>query len=168
MTGTPGVGKSAVCDVLNSRGFEAYDADTGGFRYWQRRDTGEIVASPGRPLPPGWHLDHEMPMDRAAVEALAERASGTVFLCGTVGNEAEVWHLFSRVICLVVDQETLRYRLANRPHGFGKEPELAAQVLVWNLTSEERYRGLGATIVDSTRPLEKVADEVIAAAGIAI
>jgi len=140
VTGTPGAGKSAVCGVLQARGHEAYDADTGGFRYWRRRDTKERVDLPGRPLPPGWHLEHDMPMQRSAVEALARRATGTVFLCGTVGNELDVWDLFDQIICLVVDEATLRHRLATRDDTYGKDPEIAAPVIEWNRTSEASYR----------------------------
>ena len=164
VTGIPGAGKSTVCEALQGRGYEAYDADTDGFRYWRRRDTQERVEAPPGPLPPGWHFDHDMPIERSAVEALARRATGTVFLCGVVGNEDEVWDLFSKVICLVIDDDTLRHRLATRDHTYGKDPEIAAQVISWNPHSEPKYRSLGATIVDATQPLEQVVDAVVDAA----
>jgi hypothetical protein len=98
------------------------------------------------------------------VSALAESArTETAFLFGTVENELDVWELFDHVACLVIDDRTLRHRLATRTtNEFGKHPAELERILVWNRTVESDYRRFGATIIDATRPLENVTSEVLA------
>lgn len=47
---------------------------------------------------------------------------------------------------------------------FGKHPEELRAALDWNQSIARRYRELGASLVDATRPLAKVVDEVLLAA----
>ena len=100
------------------------------------------------------------------VENLSTRmCDGTAFLCGSAENEAAVWDLFDHMVCLVVDNATLRGRLGTRTtNAFGKHPEELAAALGWNEGVESTYRHLGATIVDAKRPPPEVADAVLAAA----
>jgi hypothetical protein len=108
----------------------------------------------------GWQID------RALVEALAARTRDrTAFLCGYVENEADVRDLFDLVICIAVDNETLRHRLLTRTaNAFGKHPEELAAALECNESAESIYRRLGATIVDGTLPPAEIADAIVAAA----
>ncbi|MGW6936347.1 AAA family ATPase [Lentzea sp. NPDC054927] len=165
MTGTSGAGKSTVCAVLESRGRSAIDTDWAGYNHWVDRTSGEVVVDPPDPVPAGWLDRFGWKMSRAKVEALAARTHDeTVFLCGCVENEAEVRDLFTHVVCLVIDNETLRDRVLTRTtNSFGKHPEELAASLDHNARVEATYRALGATIVDGTRPLEEVADAVLAA-----
>jgi hypothetical protein len=98
--------------------------------------------------------------------ALAARAHGkTAFLRGSAENEADVRDLFDLVVCLVVDNETLRGRLLTRTaNAFGKHPEELAAALGSNEGAEPAYRRLGATIIDGGRPPAEVAGAVLAAA----
>lgn len=70
-------------------------------------------------------------ISRAEVEALAARTQDkTTFLCGSAENEVDVWDLFDLVVCVVVDNETLRDRLLTRTtNTFGKHPEELAAAL---------------------------------------
>ncbi|TQS42998.1 hypothetical protein [Cryptosporangium phraense] len=97
---------------------------------------------------------------------LAARAAGsTVFLCGSVENEAEVRDLFDVIICLVVDLGTLTDRLRNRTtNAFGAHPEELAAAVRDNALSDAIYRPLGATFVDATMPLGQVTGAVLSAA----
>lgn len=101
-----------------------------------------------------------MPIVRARVETLRDK-SGLVFLSGSVENEHDVWDLFTAVVCLVVNDATLRRRLAARPGYFGKAPDELASILEWNRTSEANYRRFGASIVDAGRPLDAVVEDVL-------
>jgi dephospho-CoA kinase len=167
VTGNAGAGKSAVCALLKQRGELAVDADWEGYNHWVDRTSGQIVADPPDPVPAGWLDRFGWQISRQAVESLAEQARDrTAFLCGTVENEAHVWDLFNRVICLVVDGQTLRDRLLTRTtNSFGKHPEELAAALAHNDTLESAYRRFGATIIDGTRPLAEVAAAVLAASG---
>ncbi|GHF92796.1 MULTISPECIES: hypothetical protein [Amycolatopsis] len=102
-----------------------------------------------------------MAIDRAKVEALAARAAGGIaFFCGCPENHEDVRDLFDLVICLVIDEDTLRNRLRTRTsNSFGKHPEELAAAL-----ADNAYRHPGATIIDGTRPLPEVADTILATA----
>jgi hypothetical protein len=166
VTGSPGAGKSTVCDLLKARHVLAVDADWEGYNQWVDRVSGEVVADPPYPVPAGWLDRFAWRITRADAEALVERTrETTAFLCGSVENEVDVRDLFDRVVCLVADNATLRDRLVSRTtNEFGKHPEELAAALGWNSTVETRYRRLGATIIDGTLPPSHVADAILAAA----
>ncbi len=165
VTGISGAGKSAVCEELQRRGYDAHDTDREGNAVWVNRDTGEVTAKETGldARTPGWLGQHDWRVVPERVQELASGARGRlVFLCGSTGNENEVWHLFSRTIYLSIDGDTLRHRLETRTtNDFGKSPHELAAVLEWHRVGEDEYRGFGAAIVDATRPLAKVVDDVV-------
>ena len=165
VTGTSGVGKSTVCTYLKSLGQLAVDADWEGYNHWVDRASGQVVVDPPDPVPAGWAGRFAWRISRGQVEVLAARAHDrTAFLCGTVENEVDVWDLFDLVVCVVVDNETLRHRLLTRTtNTYGKHPEELAAALEHNDSAEATYRRHGATIVDGRRPPAEVADAVLAA-----
>jgi dephospho-CoA kinase len=168
VTGNAGVGKSTVCALLKSWGELAVDADWEGYNHWVDRATGEVVVDPPCPVPAGWLDRFAWRISRAEVEALAAKTRDrTTFLCATVENEVDVWDLFDLVVCVVVDDETLRNRLLTRTtNSFGKHPEELAAVLEDNAGTESTYRRFGATIIDGTRSPTEVADAILAATGL--
>ncbi len=165
VTGSPGVGKSTVCALLKSLGEVAVDADWEGYNHWVDRLSGEVVTDPPYPVPAGWLDSFAWRIGRAEVEALAKSIDrNTLFLCGSVENEVDVWDLFDAVVCLVADNGTLRDRLQTRTtNAFGKHPEELAAVLGGNDSVESIYRRLGATIIDGRRSPREVADAVLGA-----
>ncbi len=95
---------------------------------------------------------------------MAEEAKDKlVFLCGVTNNDAdELWDLFDRVFALVLDEKALKYRISNRTsNDFGKNPHEFADLLRWQQTASEDYKKLGATLIDATRPLSEVVDEIV-------
>jgi hypothetical protein len=166
VTGSSGTGKSTVCALLKSRGEPAFDADSEGYNHWVDRISGQPVADPPDPVPVGWLGRFAWRISRAKVGALAAEMGGkTAFLCGLAENEADVRDLFDLVVCLVVDNRTLRDRLlARTTNSFGKHPEELAAALGYNDRAESAYRRLGATIIDGRQPPAEVADAVLAAA----
>jgi energy-coupling factor transporter ATP-binding protein EcfA2 len=169
VTGISGSGKSSVCVALKRLGHRAVDSDEESFSSWVHRRTGEVIVDPPYPVPPGWLGDFAWKIDVDRVKALAAAATSHVtFLCGNAENEFDVWPYVDRVVCLVVDDETLRHRLATRDtNDFGKHPDELRAALAWNPSMAHRYREHGACLVDATRPLAEVVHEVllIAAAG---
>jgi hypothetical protein len=92
----------------------------------------------------------------------AARLGKPVFLCGTTDGDASVWHLFSKVLALVADVPTPRRRIDVRTNEFGNAPEELAAILGWQASFEADYRRYGAVIIDATRPLGEVVDEILA------
>jgi hypothetical protein len=165
VTGSSGVGKSTVCELLKSRGELAVDADFEGFSHWVDRTSGEVITDPPYPTPGGWLDRFAWRISRTEVETLSTRAhEKSAFLCGSAENEVAVWDLFDHMVCLVADKETLRDRLATRTaNAFGKHPEELAAALGWNEDVASRYRRLSATIIDGTQPPRDVVDAILAA-----
>ena len=168
ITGVSGTGKSTVRVELARRGYQSFDTDEDGIAGWRLRTTGEEVYDPGAGNHPAtWLQDHCWTINRARVEQLALMARDQmVFLCGSVENEDEVWELFDIVICLVLDESTLRERLATRTtNKFGKAPAELNAILGWNRTIEASYRELGALVVNADQAPTAVVDQVLVNVG---
>jgi energy-coupling factor transporter ATP-binding protein EcfA2 len=162
VTGISGAGKSTVCEALKSIGIAAIDTDGDGFNQWVDDVTGEPVVDPPHPTPADWLDTHAWHIRPELVRALRNSRPGVTFLFGAVANEREVWDLFDRVGCVVVDDETVRHRLATRTNNaFGKNPADLDRILQWNREQEPAYRRAGATIIDGTRPVDEVVDAVL-------
>ena len=114
------------------------------------------------PVPAGWLHDHGWEIDLDKVRALAD-AKPQTFLCGGAENESDVWHLFDRAVCLILDGAATTERLASRSsNAFGKHPDELASVLRWNQIVTAKYRALGVPLVDANRPLDVVVRDVLA------
>ena len=129
------------------------------------RATGERVVDRPHPLPSRWRDDFAWHIDTEVVRALAaELIDGLGFVAGTVENEADAWELFDHVVCLVVDEETLRYRLATRTtNAFGKDPVELEMAVAANRGASDRCRTYGATVIDATQPVDAVVRDLLAA-----
>ena len=129
--------------------------------------TGERVVDRPHPLPARWRDDDAWQIDTDMVRALAAQLSdGVGLVAGTVENEADAWDLFDHVVCLVVDEDTLRCRLATRTtNAFGKDPVDLEMAVSANRGVSDRYRHYGTTIIDATQPVEAVVRVLLAAVG---
>ena len=169
VTGVSGTGKSTVLGELRARGCLARGVDEDGYADWVSRRTGAAEAVPrGDPRFDihAWYRAHDWVLNARRVGVLsraAARCGRPVFLCGSAMGEPAVWHRFDRVVALVADVPTIERRLAARAGDYGKAPEELAAILGWHDGYEERYRRFGAVIVDATRPLPEVTDQVLAA-----
>lgn len=166
LTGIAGSGKSTALNELQRRGYEVYDADE-HLSYWSHKSTGAKVDASDHTLTtdPEFFERHDWYIDKEGVADLAEKAherNKTIFICGSVVNENEVWGYFDRVICLHVDNEILAERLRNRiEKDFGKAEHELAHVLKLNSQVKAKYDALDCVIIDSNQPKEKIADEII-------
>lgn len=166
ITGVSGTGKSSVRTELVARGYEAHDTDEGSFREWKNTKSGKFMNS----LNLAWDQasdefksQHVMAIKANEVEKLKQRSEGqTVFLCGTVPNEDEVWNYFDNTFCLILDDSTLKHRLQTRTsNNYGKSPEELQKILEWNKDAEKNYRLFGSMIIDASQPIEQVVDTIL-------
>jgi hypothetical protein len=85
-----------------------------------------------------------------------------VFLCGSIGNEGEVWSFFEKVFLLSIDEATMRHRLLTRTaHDFGTKAHELELVLAWNEAIGEHYLRRGAITIDATRPPLLIVDDIL-------
>ncbi len=167
ITGNSGAGKSTVRKELQRRGYEAHDTDDDGITTWFDKATGKPIerSEDENSRTKEWYEQHEWQMSRQKAEEFAERAKNKpIFLCGSPENGDDMLDLYDTVICLVLDKQTLRHRIASRTdHDFGKAPDELESILGWHDSFQDRYRDYGAVIIDVRRPLDKVVDDILRA-----
>ncbi|HUD06252.1 MAG TPA: AAA family ATPase [Candidatus Saccharimonadales bacterium] len=166
ITGIAGTGKTTVWQELKSRGYEAYDVDESGLAKWQNKETGYVhpKSSVKKEQRTREFLEsHSWNVSRQEVEELAVRAKDKdIFLCGAVTNEIEIRDLFKLVFALMVDNKTLKHRLLTRVgNAWGKQPHELEQTLVWQHDANEAYKKFGDFIIDSSRPINDVVNDIL-------
>ena len=166
VTGLFGSGKSAVYRELIRRGHEAYGFDEDGFGEWIDTSTGRVVPFPTE-RSEGDTVDLEFVVHHDKLAALAEATSARVaYLCGGAGHEFRFWDLLAEVVYLNVDDDTLASRLTSRTdNGYGKAPAELSGILEANGIWANTYRARGAVVLDATRPLVAIVDDVVAIGG---
>jgi len=166
VTGISGSGKSTVRNHLRMRGYEAYATDEDGYASWFDDETGEEYSrlTTSEERTPEFGRRHSWRISRTKVTQLAaDAAEQPIFLCGAVANEVAVWDLFAGVVALDIDTETLKQRLASRTNNdFGKSDHELEQILRWHADSLAAYQRAGYRVVDATKPIDKVVDQVLA------
>jgi adenylate kinase family enzyme len=167
ITGIAGSGKTTVQHELQSRGYEAYDTDDDGFAKWHNNKTGYVhpkSSVKNEDRTEEFLKIHSWKVPRREVEALARRANGkTVFLCGVAANEDEIRGLFKAVFELTIDDETLVHRLTTRDNNdWGKQPHELQRTLEEQHNVIEVHANHSSILIDATRPVETVVDNIIA------
>jgi uridine kinase len=156
--GISGTGKTTVAQELTRRGYAALDADE-AFGYYGDPQTGE---------PTGEQTQHNWIWDLEKVKSLAKSSEDTtIFVCGGAMNQDKVRDVFDKRFTLVVDDDTMRHRLMTRTNNdFGKHPDDLARQLEWNKGATDYAKRIGAVVVDATKPIERVVDDILDESGI--
>jgi hypothetical protein len=164
VTGASGAGKSTVRAELQRRGYMAYDTDEDGLSRWFENRSGAEVSMPVDPShrDDGWfaHNTYRLPSDTVRRLA-ADVGDGVGFICGTVGNDGEIWDLFTVVVSLGVDAETVRQRLVERVNSFGSTEDELQRVLAWHANVDADNLRFGAMLIDASRPVADVVDHLL-------
>lgn len=102
-----------------------------------------------------WDLDK--------ITSLVKSSSNeTVYICGGAMNQDKVKDIFKKRFTLIIDDETMKHRLLNRTNNdFGKKPDDLARQLEWNKDVTEYARRVGSIVIDATRPIGQIAQEII-------
>lgn len=167
VTGAPTSGKTALAEVLVERGYLAHDTDDPGhtgISGWHSLETGEFVAGFNElEVTEELMSTHEWRLADGVLDTLqAQAQTETVYLCGSLRDEEPLINASQYVIWLVTDEKTIRERFQlPREVTWGKEEWQVARTIVRNREKEEQFRLLGAIMIDSRQPLDKVADQVI-------
>lgn len=150
--GASGAGKSSIAEELARRGYHSVDTD-------------ENVAYFGDPLTGLPCTDNKKRVwlwDKQKFENEIKKGTDTVYICGGAFNMAEYKKYFSKVFTLYADDKTLRQRLGTRANDeYGGNPKDLAVELEWNKGAEARSEASGSTLIDATRPLNMVVDEIL-------
>jgi dephospho-CoA kinase len=151
LTGMSGTGKSSVLALLRARGFKTVDTDYGG---WSEQL--DITAG-GDPPAKEW-LWRE---DRMA-RLLATEDSDVLFVSGAVRNQTKFYPQFDHVVLLTAPVAVITERLTKRTNNpYGKDPAELAEVLVLKETVEPALRRGADLEIDTSIPLDKVAEKII-------
>jgi shikimate kinase len=164
VTGVAGSGKSELCAHLAGRGHRAYDADDGISRHVRVADGSEVAAPKRAEQTAAWVSEHEFRFDLARVGELAAKATAEepVVLAGAAYGDEEVIAMADSSWFLHVGEPELRRRLATRPvTEYGHHAHELESILAWHAVAADRYERLGARRLDSARPVEQVADELL-------
>lgn len=164
VTGAPGAGKTTLMQELGKRGFETYDVDDSNIGGAHNKLSGKrVTIPPAEARPKEWFETHEWRTSRLAIEELKRRAKNkTILLCGVAPDDAELLSIFDQVIYLDVDEATLKERIAKRKdNDYGKNDFELADILERRRTMDARYKNLGVLIIDGSRELKEVADNIV-------
>jgi hypothetical protein len=153
--GVSGTGKTSVCRELGRRGYQAVNGDR-ELAYQGDPETGEPTNGAG-------HQHHVWDVGR--VRALvADHHEPVTFFCGGSRNFSAFVDLFDEVFVLDIDLETLHQRLDQRPHDeWGSTPSERELIVRLHRTREDIPAGV---VVDATRPLTDVVDQILRQAGL--
>jgi hypothetical protein len=149
--GVSGTGKTAVCDELSRRGYQAIHGDR-VLAYQGDPGTGVALQGTGH--------EHHI-WDLGKVNSLvADHSHPMTFFCGGSRNFHRFINLFDKVFVLHVDLYTLRARLDKRPTDeFGGRPQDRALIVQLHASqSDVPQDGLR---IDATAPLHRVVDAIL-------
>lgn len=154
IAGVSGAGKTAVCTELQRRGYQAIHGDR-ELVYRGDPETGTPMAT--------WMSEHHI-WDIEKVKAFVANQEGVVtFFCGGSRNFAKFVDLFDGVFVLEVDLDTMNRRIDERvaldPTDWGGKPEERELAVRLHQTKEDIPKN--GIIIDATRPLEHVVDEIL-------
>lgn len=165
VTGVSGVGKSTVLKELRRRMYEAYGIDEDGFAGFYNKNTGdkltEYLSAEERTI--DWRRYHEWKLPKESVNIIRHQANDKIaFLCGVTANDREFWDEFAMVFFLNAPPSVIKHRLQSRTgNNYGKNDHELAEAVNWAEYAEDQYRKLGAIIIDNSRPVEKVVDDIL-------
>lgn len=160
--GVSGTGKTSVCTELQRRGYQVIHGDR-ELVYRGDPETGLPTAPEAGTPTAAWISEHHI-WDVEKVKALvANQDEAVSFFCGNSRNFAKFIDLFDCVFVLDVDLDTMNRRIDERvaldPTDWGGRPE--ERELAVRLHQTKEHIPTNGIVIDATRPLEHVVDEIL-------
>ena len=145
VTGMSGTGKSTVLAQLQRLGFEVVDTDEGGYTEWSEKEGGYV-----------WREDR-------VAELLNCEFENSLYVSGTVSNQARFYQRFDAVVLLSAPADVLLHRIESRTtNPYGKAEEERALILS-DLADVEPLLRAGCTHeIDATQPVDDVVTKLVA------
>jgi dephospho-CoA kinase len=143
LTGMSGVGKSTVAERLSALGYRVVDTDHGGF---------SVVDEHGHQ-----HWDV-----RRVRRLLTTDDADVLFVVGADDAQVQFHEDFDHIVLLSAPREVMIERLAARTNNpFGKSPEELTKVLADLERFEPAIRRAATHEIDTSKPIERVIDEIL-------
>jgi broad-specificity NMP kinase len=166
ITGIPGTGKSTVRGELLRQGYKALGGAEDDIAAFYDNQTSQRINRwvPAIERTSAWLSDHTWKITRSTMEGLRKKAEKElIYICAVTANdEDELWDLFDKVFALTIDEQTLRHRLATRTNNdVGKISNELESILARQKLAKQKYKELGATIIDATQPIKKVVEDIL-------
>jgi 2-phosphoglycerate kinase len=151
--GLSGTGKSTIYHELIRRGYNAVEADD-ELAYFAHPETRQPVDEKTEL----WLWDEDK-----FLEAIKRGSDNEpIFVCGGATNEKDFERHFDKIFTLYINDEVLKHRIATRTNNdYGREPKELEKLLEWNKGAIDYAKKRGATLIDATRPLNEVVDEIL-------
>ncbi|MBX4201913.1 AAA family ATPase [Candidatus Saccharibacteria bacterium] len=162
ITGVAGSGKTSLAAELRKRGIAAYDTEE-GFSYYADKQTGERVVRPHEPTQEWYDKHHRVFDEHVLMNLIKKHANEPLYICSITANQSKFYPLFDKLFLLTAPDEVITHRLGTRTNNyFGRHPLDLARVIGRHEQFDEELKADGAIIIDSTQPIEAVADEILA------
>lgn len=164
ITGISGAGKSTLAAVFARRGLAVLDSDNDPSLARMVNRAGEVVESPEAP-DLAWIEQHSWSWDPARLdELIGAAAPGVLYVCGGAANELELADRFTHLFVLEIDEATMLARLdaPSRDNEWGRTGDSREDLRRRRSGYQRQLRAAGAIPVDATKPLDQVADEILA------
>lgn len=161
ITGVQGSGKTVVSRALKELGYNALDTDE--ISEWINTTTGQpIGVSRTKNSTRQWLSEHAWMFNKEKLTQVISQDKD-VLLCGVAKNQEDYYKYFDKIIYLYIDLDTVQKRIATRDTGsFGKHPHERDYILQNAELIYKNAHAPNAVIIDATRPLKKVVDDISA------
>jgi dephospho-CoA kinase len=161
ITGVAGTGKSTAAKELRRRGYAAYDTEE-GFSYYVDKETGERCAYPKEPTE-DWYLKHERVFDENVLNNLFKKHQNEpLFISSITANQNKYYPQFAKIFLLSTNDDLITHRLGTRTNNyFGRHPLDLQRVISRHRDFDDELKAAGAVIIDASKPIEQMVDEIL-------